>query len=203
MAAARLAPSLHLARTTIDRRWPQRDRASDGWIGDEAHAMRNSDHNPNSRDLVDALDIDMFGGVTPVHRPSIVAGLMCHVGVNYVIFNRRIYDADDGYRPRVYNGINPHDKHTHVSIRQNTTAEQSTQPWAVLGAFPAWPVLRAGAEGTPAYQLQAFLNAWGSSLVVDGDFGSKTEAAVVAFQTRHGLKVDGIVGGQTRRKLFS
>jgi hypothetical protein len=33
-------------RDQIDRRWPNRDKRSDGWIGDSDHAARKSDHNP-------------------------------------------------------------------------------------------------------------------------------------------------------------
>jgi peptidoglycan hydrolase-like protein with peptidoglycan-binding domain/DNA-binding CsgD family transcriptional regulator len=36
---------------------------------------------------------------------------------------------------------------------------------------------------------------------VDGRFGAQTEEAVLAFQRRHGLSVDGIVGPQTRTHL--
>lgn len=39
-------------------------------------------------------------------------------------------------------------------------------------------------------------------LSVDGWMGPKTEAAVRRFQTDHGLKVDGVVGVQTRAALF-
>ena len=46
--------------------------------------------------------------------------------------------------------------------------------------------------------LQTVLNVQGFyPYRVDGDFGPKTEAAVKAFQRRHGLKVDGWVGRQT------
>lgn len=50
--------------------------------------------------------------------------------------------------------------------------------------------------------LQMLLNARGAKLEIDGDFGSKTEAAVKNFQKRHRLKVDGIVGPQTWAKLI-
>ncbi len=34
-------------REQIDDSFPDRDRASDGWIGDTRHAARKSDHNPD------------------------------------------------------------------------------------------------------------------------------------------------------------
>mgnify|MGYP006279262349 CR=1 FL=1 len=45
-------------RAQIDKRWPKRDRRSDGWIGDKAHQARKSDHNPDARGIVHAIDID-------------------------------------------------------------------------------------------------------------------------------------------------
>jgi len=38
-------------------------------------------------------------------------------------------------------------------------------------------------------------------LYIDGVFGAKTREAVETFQRREGLKVDGIVGKYTWRKL--
>jgi len=35
------------------------------------------------------------------------------------------------------------------------------------------------------------------NLAVDGDFGPKTEQAVIDFQKQHGLKTDGIAGSKT------
>lgn len=199
---ARLATSLSIARATIDARWPQRDRASDGWIGDAAHAMRNSDHNPNERGVVDALDIDMAGGVTPVHRPSIVAGFMLHPAINYVIYNRRIWSRSRQFQTRAYDGINPHTGHCHGSVLQEVWAENTTITWPVLRGFPNWPTMREGHDGPQARELQAFLNAWGAALILDGEFGPATGQSVVDFQTVMGIRVDGIVGAQTRGKLF-
>ena len=60
------------------------------------------------------------------------------------------------------------------------------------------PTLRKGARGDNVEELQALLNAkYGFSLDVDGVFGDKTEQAVKAFQSAHGLKADGIVGPKT------
>lgn len=51
-------------------------------------------------------------------------------------------------------------------------------------------------------KLQELLNALGYDCgSVDGIFGSKTKAAVLAFQKANGLGVDGIVGPLTWAKL--
>lgn len=42
----------------VDSRWPNRDKRSDGILGDADHAARVSDHNPDGRGYVHALDID-------------------------------------------------------------------------------------------------------------------------------------------------
>jgi peptidoglycan hydrolase-like protein with peptidoglycan-binding domain len=59
-----------------------------------------------------------------------------------------------------------------------------------------WPVVRRAAEGHPVRTLQHLLNAGPASLVVDGDFGAKTEDAVRAAQRAHRLSADGVVGAQ-------
>lgn len=42
----------------VNKRWPDRDKKSDGVLGDPQHAARNSDHNPDSKGCVHAQDID-------------------------------------------------------------------------------------------------------------------------------------------------
>lgn len=44
---------------------------------------------------------------------------------------------------------------------------------------------------------QTQLNVYGYGLTVDGGFGSKTKSAAVAFQKKHHLQVDGVIGPQT------
>jgi peptidoglycan hydrolase-like protein with peptidoglycan-binding domain len=60
-----------------------------------------------------------------------------------------------------------------------------------------WPLERTGSTGEDVRTVQYLLDAHGSTLSVDGDFGPLTNAAVESFQGTHGLSVDGIVGNQT------
>jgi hypothetical protein len=55
--APRIAKSLDVLRSQINKAHPNRSKVSDGWIGDTAHAARASDHNPNSGGVVTALDL--------------------------------------------------------------------------------------------------------------------------------------------------
>ncbi|MGW4683490.1 penicillin-insensitive murein endopeptidase [Streptomyces sp. NPDC004244] len=67
------------------------------------------------------------------------------------------------------------------------------------GAFA--PTQSRGNKGSDVAALQYLLNAHGTSLGADGDFGPGTEAAVRAFQTAKGLGADGIVGPNTWKSL--
>src|SRR4051812_30118888 len=65
---------------------------------------------------------------------------------------------------------------------------------------PTHPVLRAGSSKKADIEhVQTRLNEDGADpvLIVNGKFDAVTKAAVIAFQGRHGLKPDGIVGIRT------
>ncbi|WP_405589828.1 GH25 family lysozyme [Streptomyces sp. NBC_01190] len=65
-----------------------------------------------------------------------------------------------------------------------------------------WPVISQGATGHSTTTIQYLLDAHGSTLTVDGDFGPATRSAVIAFQTSQGLTADGIVGPSTWQVLI-
>ena len=50
-------------RDQINERFPDRDKSSDGWVGDAAHVARASFHNPDKNGWVHALDIDENFGI--------------------------------------------------------------------------------------------------------------------------------------------
>ena len=71
----------------------------------------------------------------------------------------------------------------------------------MAGTLSPWPLVRQGDHDHPVKTLQYLLQARNHPVTVDGVFGSRTDAAVRAFQQEKGLTVDGIVGPQTWRAL--
>lgn len=65
-------------------------------------------------------------------------------------------------------------------------------------------LLKYGSTGSAVKKLQLLLNALGYTCgTADGEFGTKTLAAVKKYQTANGLAADGIVGAATWGKLVS
>lgn len=202
---ARLAKSLVVLRDQMNALAPNRSKASDGWIGDAAHASRKSEHNPDANGVVRALDIthDPRNGVD---NGTIAEALRKSADprIYYIISNGRI--ANPGQPWRKYTGSNPHDKHFHVSVVADPKLYDSTKPWSLDGSVvkadmtkPAVverPFLRQGSRGDAVVELQRLLK-----ITDDGIFGPKTEKAVIAFQKAKGITADGIVGPQTWGKL--
>lgn len=209
--AWRLAGALVSLRAAVNARWPNRDKTSDGTIGDAAHATRASDHNPwvvvNGVGVVRALDIDRDGidaaWLAEQLRLLGAAGDPRLTGGGYVIYQRRITPPDwSGWR--VYTGSNPHTSHLHVSFSRGANGfDDSRSDWPFLsGHVPAGgrATLQLGSQGDAVRHLQTTLNRWYpgmTALTVDGDYGPATKARVMYFQARAGLTADGIVGPKT------
>jgi hypothetical protein len=86
--------------------------------------------------------------------------------------------------------------------------EQLIRRWHAEGRFgssaPAAPpddMLTLGDRGPEVLALQKKLNERGATLKEDGDFGTGTRGAVVAFQAAHGLIANGVVDTLTRAAL--
>src|SRR5690606_1786361 len=133
----RVARSLETLRDQINARYPNRNRASDGTIGDAAHATRDSDHNPWVRDgrlgVVTALDIthDPAHGVD-IDRLTDELQASRDPRIKYVIANGLIMDTRPGFNPWRwvrYTGSNPHTRHFHLSVMPDKGRYDDTRPW--------------------------------------------------------------------------
>jgi len=74
-------------------------------------------------------------------------------------------------------------------------AEEGTYPNPPVP--PAPPTLRQGDTGDAVKTLQMKLNKVGANLLVDGNFGPRTDSAVRYFQTTKNITPDGVVGPET------
>ena len=120
----RLCKAGQQLREQFDDSFPDRDRRSDGWIGDLRHSSRPSDHNPDpANGVVRATDTDrdVSGKAKPDLMPDIadqlrLAAKAGEKRISYIIFAGRIASSRMGWRWRPYKGSNPHDHHMHVSF---------------------------------------------------------------------------------------
>ena len=81
----------------------------------------------------------------------------------------------------------------------SNNAAKSSSPVASVGVK-----LQSGSEGDAVRALQKRLKTLGYlKETPDGSYGEKTKAAVIAFQTNNGLKVDGIAGTNTLDAIYS
>ena len=123
----RLANSLKTLRAQLNALYPARSKASDGAIGDDAHAVVKSEHNPNAAGVVTAIDIthDPANGVD-MNRIAEALIASNDPRIWYIIFNKRIWEGDV-WLP--YSGGNPHDKHLHISVNQAASKYDDARQW--------------------------------------------------------------------------
>ena len=139
--AWRIAKSLEVLRKQINEAFPGRSKASDGGIGDAAHATRDSDHNPWVKDgamgVVTARDFtcDPNDGAD---TESLAEKLRQSRDprIKYVIYNRRMFSsyASNGvpaWTWRPYSGKNPHVHHFHISVLPAKERYDDEAPWGI------------------------------------------------------------------------
>jgi hypothetical protein len=126
-------------REMIDDAYPDRDRKSDGWIADNAHSLRKSDHNPDpSNGYVRAIDVDKDID----SRPSTGAYLADQIRlcaktdkrIAYVIYAGKIASSKRAWRWRTYDGVNQHNHHIHISFTKEGDQNGSWFDIPMLGA---------------------------------------------------------------------
>lgn len=121
----RLVVSLRRLAREIDARWPDRTTASDGWIGDAAHQLEKSDHNPDARGRVLALDVTSSG----IAVGALVRAACAHPSTHYVISDHKIYERQHGFYPIKYMGSDPHTSHVHISVEPTRVGRLSNRGW--------------------------------------------------------------------------
>lgn len=128
-----LNPALSRFRREVDAAYPNRDRASDGTLGDEYHQATNSDHNPDRDGSVDAWDMDVeLNGPGEPYQPDVEwlkFVFECHESSWYWIHNSEIASRGNGWIREPYAGPNTHKGHVHWNTRESH--ENSAEPWRV------------------------------------------------------------------------
>lgn len=164
---------LGIAADQLDDAWLSTGGAN-GWFATGFHADPNEDH------CVSLCGYGPMGWLAGQLHVSVPGGV----------------DANaPGYALFTWNSIGIIDAPSMVNITQEAWVRRPTT--VIPENLRPWPTLRKGSNGHPVPTLQHLLNAHGSSLTADGDFGPLTDAAVRKFQRHVGLIVDGIVGPKT------
>lgn len=137
----------------------------------------------------------------PPTIPGRVAGANSDVLELQKLFNRleirdhegKVLEEDGSFGPRTTQAAKRFQQVAGITV----DGKVGKQTMGAINAILAKPVLRVGSTGIAVRYVQ-----FRTGTNVDGDFGSKTNAAVKSFQSSNGLSADGIVGPLTWGKLI-
>jgi hypothetical protein len=126
-------------REQIDDAFPDRDRKSDGWIGDARHQRAgSSDHLPDTVDgYVRAIDVDANLDTSPNTSAYLADQIRdcakSDARIAYVIHLGKIASRKTLFRWTKYKGISPHNHHFHVSFTKKGDADATPFKIPMLG----------------------------------------------------------------------
>lgn len=206
--AWRLANSLVTFRDQLNRAYPNRSKASDGFIGDAAHQRQGSasDHNPwvnwGGQPIVTAGDFTKDLGVgVDTNRITDELERSRDNRIKYVIANGYIMSGDQGpapwqWRRRPDGSDYGHHQHMHISVKSDARFGDDPRPWAI-------PTFGAGEEqDLDAVQRQALFEIrsqlrarWYSFLEVQGGGLKQDGLTKVEFEIwnhHHAGMLDGL-----------
>jgi hypothetical protein len=146
----RVAKALLVLRDQVNQIAPNRDKSSDGTIGDDRHCAGGgtSDHCQNVHDgnvgVVTVIDIthDKRHGCDAEVIAESIRGSR-DPRVKYIIWNRRIANSSPigeelAWAWRPYSGQNPHTQHVHISVKptkEGPGGYDTTTAWTISGAI--------------------------------------------------------------------
>jgi hypothetical protein len=222
-----LTKGLTTVRAEFNAVFPNRDKASDGSVGDLAHQQGVSGHNPDrtgnaeyrdgdAKDEVRAIDVDrdLVPGSTTDWMERVIQYLVtraragAYIPFRYIIYKGRIWSRTDGWVTRVYTGKNTHHEHAHLSGDFTQTADEWT---GSLNLASLREDTKGGAEmrvdkkdkGDQVAFWQYILRDLGYEVgEVDGYYGDKTEAAVNQFRATYKAGPLDFISGWTAYALI-
>jgi hypothetical protein len=154
-------------REQIDDLYLDRDRHSDGWIGDTRHSNRKSQHNPDKKTgIVRAIDIDVNLGAHPEEVFDLVEKIRkCakrgDKRIAYIIHDGKISSPILNWKKRKYRGANPHRSHFHISF---TTLGDNDGSWFDLEGERNERIKNDGGELGKDISSNRFGNLYGGGL---------------------------------------
>ena len=187
-----LAKSLEQLRKQVNAAFPNRDKSSDGSVGDLKHSQRKSDHNPNPAGAVTAIDIDRDFNDGHDAR-ELVNALQASKDkrLKYLIFERKITVKGDITQWKPYTGVNAHNHHVHISVSANPALYDDVTEWKLdFAANTSSP--QSGADVSDADALTHKVEA-GDSL---WKLASQYQVSVSELKHKNGLTSDKIMVGQ-------
>jgi hypothetical protein len=128
--AKKATPAAIAALRQATAHFPKRKKASDGLLPSAAHVHQNPNSDHNSGFAVDITHDPVRG----VDCAFAFIKLQSDPRVKYLIFKGKIWSVKNGNKE--YTGSNPHNKHLHISIKEE--CGNDTSPW-----FPWLPQPKA------------------------------------------------------------
>jgi hypothetical protein len=140
-----LTTALAALRRDLNARFPNRDKTTDGWIGDAAHRAGTSGHNPDdtsgsraeysdadTKQEVRALDVDEDLREPGTTMRDVILGIIATPGdrrrMRYMIYQDKIWSRNTDWEPRPYSG----DYHHHGHFSGDPDTDEDGSPWTSL-----------------------------------------------------------------------
>lgn len=120
-----LSKAAETLRNQVNLAFRDRDKRSDGWIGDARHQLQKppSDHCPDSKSgAVRALDLDADLGKEKNNASYLADQLRLLAKskkdnrISYIIYNKKIASRILNWKWRTYRGLDSHTSHIHISF---------------------------------------------------------------------------------------